>query len=423
MRRASDWTSPGQDAADYVVANGDAAQAHALVSSRGRTRTPVWSNAYNALVGLYFAEKTPEVNGAFLSALGDDTIAERLAKPVDRAQQLAGNIWFYYGSRYGEYSGVTRQGNPEDFLPAMLEQSPASASGYLTVADYYFDSGDTTRAIADYEHALELAPGRADVHDSLAVAYYKQGARAEAIAQWKQAFSTLRQQVNSARVPESFWTDFSRTCEHLRTRKLFNDLRPDVDALLRAYLRHNGNYRSNALLHSAYVATGDPAAATTLASGSGLSRGRSQRRPGRCRGGFMDPAGATRAHLSAHPAGEARRSIEGGRAAERSRATNSALVAGAMDQISGRDEAVRAGRRRDCRALPKETRTAEAAAIVPLELQVAAQTGTLDARIEELSHGSATIASAGSSACSGAAAVRFRRQTVSAQSAGVRFRA
>ena len=176
VQRASYWTSPGQDAADYLVANGDAAQAHALVSSRGRTQTPVWARAYNALVGLYFSERTPEVNGAFLSALGDDTIAERLAKPVDRAQQLAGNVWFYYGSRYGEYAGMNKQGNPEDFLPAMLEQSPATASGYLTVADYYLDSGDTARAIADYEHTLELAPGRADVHDSLAMAYYKQGA-------------------------------------------------------------------------------------------------------------------------------------------------------------------------------------------------------------------------------------------------------
>jgi hypothetical protein len=128
LQRASDWNSSGQDAADFVVANGDASQAHALVSSRGRTRTPVWTKSYNALVGLYFADKTPEVNEAFLSTLGDNTIAERLSQPVDRAQQLAGNVWFYYGSRYGEYRGMSKQGDPEDFLPSMLEQSPASAS-------------------------------------------------------------------------------------------------------------------------------------------------------------------------------------------------------------------------------------------------------------------------------------------------------
>ena len=76
-------------------------------------------------------------------------------------------------------SGTAKLGDPEDFLPAILEESPASASGYLTLADYYAGAGDTKRAIADYNHALELSPNRPDVYDSLAVAYYKQGDRAD----------------------------------------------------------------------------------------------------------------------------------------------------------------------------------------------------------------------------------------------------
>jgi len=381
MQRASYWTSPGQDAADYVVAHGDAAQAHALVSSRGRTRTPVWSNAYNALLGLYFAETAPEVNGAFLAALGDDTIADRLAKPVDRSQQLAGNIWFYYGSRYGEYSGVTRQGNPEDFLPAVLEESPASVSGYLTVADYYFESRDTARAIADYEHALELEPGRAAIHDSLALAYDKQGARAEAIAQWKLAFSTMLQQIDSARVPESFWGDFARTCEHLRRRKLFNDLRPEIEALLRAYLRRNGNYHSNALLHSAYIATEDPAAATRWL----LDLASAADDPAAVLGDVVEASWiplAQRAPIyqrilqAKQDAVSKAEGLQEEAAQQTLRswqvrwikylvATKQYSLAG--DVISG---------------LSKETRTAEQGALVPLELQVAAHTGALDARIE-----------------------------------------
>src|SRR5208282_3548364 len=174
----------------------------------------------------------------------DNTIAERLAKPVDRTQQLAGSIWFYYGSRYGEYLGTTKQGSPEDFLPAMLEQSPASSSGYL--------------AIADYNHTLELSPNRPDVYDSLAVADYKRGDRTTAVAQWKQAFAVLSKQLNSAHVPESFWGDFGRTCDQLRTRKLFAELKPDADSIVRTYLRRNGNYRSNALLQPAYAAIADP---------------------------------------------------------------------------------------------------------------------------------------------------------------------
>src|ERR1035437_73751 len=263
VRIASAWPmSYGEQAANYVVAHGSAALSHTVVQARGKARPPVWNKAYNALVGLYFAEPTPDVNNAFLGALGDDLIGVRLARPVDRTQQLAGNTWFYYGSRYGEYLGTAKLGNPDDFLPAILEESPASASGYLTLADYYAGAADTKRAIADYHHALELSPNRPDVYDSLAVAYYKQGDHAAALAQWKQAFAVLSAQLNSAHLPESFWADFGRTCDQLAARHLFRDLKPDADAIIRTYLRHNGNYRSNALLHSAYAAVGDPGAAT-----------------------------------------------------------------------------------------------------------------------------------------------------------------
>ena len=261
----ANWSGPASEkAASYVVANGGAGLSHSVVVVRGKSRPPVWSKSYLALVGLYYAEPTPDVNNAFLSILaGDVPIGARLAKPVDRSQQLAGNTWYYYGSRYGEYLGTAKQGDPEDFLPAILEQSPVSSSGYLTLADYYAGAGDSERAIADYNHTLELSPNRADVYDSLALAYYKGGNRTAAVAQWKQAFAVLAKQVNSGHTPESFWADFGRTCDQLRTRKLFVELKPDADGIVRAYLRHNGNYRSNALLQSAYAAIGDPASATT----------------------------------------------------------------------------------------------------------------------------------------------------------------
>jgi predicted Zn-dependent protease len=381
VKRASYWTGPGQDAADYLVGNGDAALAHALVSARGRIRPQVWSRSYNALVGLYFAERTPQVNGAFLSALGDDSIGERLAKPVDRTQQLAGNTWFYYGSRYGEYIGVTKQGNPEDFIPAILEQSPASASGYLDVADYYMDSGDTAHAIADYQHTLELAPGRADVHDRLALTYFKQGARAEAIAQWRQVFAILEQQVNSASPPESFWTDFSRACDHLRTRRLFSDLKPDVDALLRHYLQRNGNYRSNALLRSAYVAIGDPAAAT----GWLLDMAAAAHDPSAVLADVVETPWiplAQRAPIYQHILEAKQEAVLKAEGIEKESAQQNLrswqvrwikyLVA--TKQYPSAADAIA--------SLSNQTRTVEAAAIVPLELQVAAHLGSLDSKID-----------------------------------------
>ena len=320
------------------------------------------------------------MNNAFLAALGDDPIAVRLARPVDRAQQLAGNTWFYYGSRYGEYLGAAKLGNPEDFLPAILEESPASASGYLTLADYYVGASDTKHAIADYNHALELSPNRPDVYDSLAVAYYKQGDRAAALAQWKQAFAVLSAQLNSAHLPESFWADFGRTCDQLAARHAFSELKPDADAIIRTYLRHNGNYRSNALLHSAYAAAGDPAVATAWL----LELSSVVHDPTII---LADVADASWIPL-AHRAPMYQRILE-------LKENSVSLRNGLERQYAEQDLSswqvrwvqylVRmkqyAAAAAAIAALPEETRAAQAATLVPLDLQVAAQLATLDTKL------------------------------------------
>jgi len=381
VRISSAWPMPyGEQAANYVIAHGSAELSHAVVQARGQARPPVWSKVYNALVGLYFSEPTPQVNNAFLGALGDDPIGVRLARPVDRAQQLAGNTWFYYGSRYGEYLGTAKLGDAEDFLPAILEESPASASGYLTLADYYAGAGDTKRAIADYQHALELSPNRPDVYDSLAVAYYKQGDRATALAQWKQAFAVLSDQLNSAHLAESFWADFGRTCDQLAARHLFSELKPDADAIIRTYLRHNGNYRSNALLHSAYAAAGDPAAATAwLLDLSSVAH---------------DPPAILADVADASWIPRAQRAPIYQRILE-SKESSVSKLAGLERQYAEQELSswqvrwvqylVRtkqyAAAAAAIAALPQETRDTQAGVLVPLDLQVAAQLGTLDSKL------------------------------------------
>jgi cellulose synthase operon protein C len=290
VQLASSWTPVGEQAADFTVSHGDAALVHEMIAARAHARPPVWSKAYSALAGLYLAESSLAINAEFLAVLGDQTIGERLGKGVDRDSRLAGDIWFYYGSRYGEYLGDakfkgtvaadpdaaqgdathanaaptpdTTQGAPEDFLPSGLEQSPASSSGYQILADYYAERGEYSSAIADYQHALDLSPEQAGLHDLLAQAYYRDGKGAEAIVEWKLLFSTLSHQVNTVRLTESFWSDFAHACEHVGSRKLFADVRPEADSVVQAYLRYNGSYRSEEILRSVYKAFGDPAQAT-----------------------------------------------------------------------------------------------------------------------------------------------------------------
>ena len=259
---AGSWLPWGQPASDFVLANGDAELAHAVVTARGNLRPPVWAKSYTALVGVYFSESQPPIKAAFVGALGDQTVGERISKPLERDNQLAGDIWFYYASRYGEYLADTRLDAPDDFLPAELEHSSASSDAYLSLGDYYLDHGEIRKAIEQYQYTLELSPARVDVHDKLALAYYKDKDRAQAVAQWKLFFAAQLKLVNNVRLAENFWADFGRALDHVRTRGLFQDVKPEVDQLLRAYLRRNGNYRSNPLLHSAYLAQTDPAAAT-----------------------------------------------------------------------------------------------------------------------------------------------------------------
>jgi len=382
VRIASAWNTTGERAADYAVLHGSPALSHAVVQARGRDRAPVWNKSYNALVGLYFAETTPEVNNSFLAALGDDPIALRLAKPVDRDQRLAGNTWFYYGSRYGEYLGTAKFGRAEDFLPAVLEESPASASGYLTVADYYLGAGDPVRAIADYKHMLELSPERPDVYDKVAVAYFNQGDHAAAVAEWKQAFAVLSKQLNSSRVPDSFWRDFGRTCDQLRTRHFFSEVKPDADEIVRTYLRRNGSWLSNAVLHPAFAAQADPAASTAWL----LDVSASAPDPARVLGDVADASWIPMAQhaLIYQRILELKEDALG--------KLDGILRQTAQQELASWQERwirylVRMKRYSEAGAaistLPQETRDQQKASVVPLELQVAAQLGTLDAKLNE----------------------------------------
>jgi predicted Zn-dependent protease len=381
VQEASAWTPFGQKAADFAVANGSPELAHEVVAQRGHPRSAVWGKSYTALVGLYFAEPAPPISAAFLDALGGLTIGDRIGKPLSRDNQLAGDVWFYYGSRYGEYLADMKQGAPEDFLPAELEHSPASSSGYETLADFYMSNGDARSAIADYHHTLEISPGLAGVHDRLALAYLKDGNKAQAIAQWKLAFSTLVAQVNSMRVLESFWADFGRACDHLHSRRLFAAVKPEADAVVRAYLKRNGNYRSNALLHGVYAAIGDPPEATAWL----LDAASVAPNPSVVLADFVDVPWIPLAQRgpifqrildAKQNAFVKAEGLEKENAQSELRSWQDRWIRYLIDfkQFTQAGEYLA--------ALPQEQRREDAAVLVPMEMRVAAQLGTLDAKLE-----------------------------------------
>lgn len=246
-------------AANFALASGNGSLALQAIAARGRSLPPVWTRAYEGLVGLYYSDAAPEINAAFVATLGAGTIGERVGKPVDRNQQLAGDIWFYYGSRYGEYRAITGHGNPEDYLPAMLEATPGRADAYFTLAEYYRDVGEFDRALADYAHTLELDSRRGEAYDRMATVLWQQGKREEATARWKQALKAFARLEEERRMPATFWGGVRATLENVGARKQLPEVREEADQLLRNYIRHNGSYRVDPLLRGAVAASADPA--------------------------------------------------------------------------------------------------------------------------------------------------------------------
>ena len=246
-------------AATSALSTGKVNLALEAIAARGHRLPPVWTRAYTSLVGLYFSDTSPAVNSAFRQALDTRTIGERVSKPPNRDETLAGDIWFYYGGRYGEYLSIARQGNPEDYLPSALEGTPARSEAYFALADYYRVAGQFDAALEDYAHTLELNSKRADAHDRRAQILWQQGKQEEAIKEWSAAFVALRAQEDGRTVPPAFWTDLRVTLEHIGEHQLFPRLREDAERVVRTYVRRNGSYRAEPVLRGALAAAGDPA--------------------------------------------------------------------------------------------------------------------------------------------------------------------
>jgi cellulose synthase operon protein C len=254
----------GDAAVNFLLAHSDARLVLPAIDVRSASEPTVWRSAYAALAGLYFADGSASIQNAFTTVLVDGTIGQQLAKGVDRKQGLAGDVWFYYGSRYGEYLGATKKGDPEDFLPAEIEHSPTRASAYFTTAFYYEDSGNLTRALADYQHVLDLTPERIDVHNRMAGIYWKQKHQDLALADWKKALGLLKVQTTTAKTQETFWGDFATTVNNLASRKLLGQFQPDVNEILHNYVKRNGTYRVDPLLRSVLPRLESTSAASTL---------------------------------------------------------------------------------------------------------------------------------------------------------------
>ncbi|MDP8982529.1 MAG: hypothetical protein M3O35_18280 [Acidobacteriota bacterium] len=246
--------------ANYVLDHGAFTRALDVIAARGRGMPPVWTPAYTGLTGVWFAKPAPQVSAAFRDALGIAAIGDRLGKPVDRDRHLAGDIWFSYGTAYGEYLGIAKEGDPDDYLPALLEASPARSGAYFELAEIYRGSGRLPRAQEEYENALQLDATRADAHERLAGILWDRNQHDAAIAQWKAAVEALSTRQDRGRVPPDFWQTAQTTFQDIGKHNALAAMRPETDRFLKNYVRRNGTWQVDPLLRGAVAAAGSDAA-------------------------------------------------------------------------------------------------------------------------------------------------------------------
>jgi Tfp pilus assembly protein PilF len=221
----------------WSIANGPEPLALQAVQARGGTLSALWTNSYTALTGLYYLNL--QAPRAFDAVLGPRTVGAELARQQNNS--LKGNDWFYYAARYGDYLDNRKQADADSLLLANLEAAPNASNSYVRLGDTYRDLGQGPRAIQQYEQALELSPTSADVLDRLAMAERKDR-QAQAITHWRAAFDVLAKRAAQGQPQPEYYQTAQTILTHVNEAGLEKDLRPDAEAMLRAYIARNGGY-------------------------------------------------------------------------------------------------------------------------------------------------------------------------------------
>lgn len=224
----------------YLIANGTPQDAARSIAIRGHLLSPLWTNSYTALAGLYLLSAGEWVHAAFESVLGPRTVSGELA--AHDPDTLRSTEWFYYAARYGDYQGYQKQPDAVEFLPASLEASPAASNSYVELGDTYEDLQQPTLAATQYRAALQLSPDRSEVYDRLAVLAMHAKERTQAIDDWRRAFQLLAARIEQGPLPPNYWQNAKNALTHMNQYQLANELEPDATAMLQAYIKRNGAY-------------------------------------------------------------------------------------------------------------------------------------------------------------------------------------
>ena len=247
----SSGTSRADRTAEFLILSADADLAWRAVEARATNRPTVWERTYRGLAGVLHSSADERFGTAYLNALGDSTIGDRIGRPVDRDLQLAGDVWFYHAARYGEYRAAIGATNPEEYLAAESELRPASATKHFELGELYKQYGNSDRAEAAYRIAVELDEDEPLNHVRLGELAFEANDSTVAVEYWKRTLDAYTGQIRRSQLGANFWGQISALLSAIGSRANLPELRPETDSLLRLYLTRNGTFRFNELAQAA----------------------------------------------------------------------------------------------------------------------------------------------------------------------------
>lgn len=251
---ANDLTQNRNAATRFAILHASPSLALQAVQARGGGLHPVWTSSYTGLTAVYRRHTGSDMDAAFRQALGIATIAQRLQHPIDHAQQLAGNLWFYYGNSYGEYLALAHSDAAPDYLPAQLEDDPTHAQPYEQLAAWYQLRGQSAPALTQYALALQLVPHDPLILNHIALLLWSQHKNQQAAATWQKAVAALAAQAKAAHTPATFTSSFSTVVASLGSHGQLPAMHDRLNSLLLGYIHRNGSFRVLPLLHALYKA-------------------------------------------------------------------------------------------------------------------------------------------------------------------------
>ena len=229
----------------YLIANTNEQKADTALRARATSKVEgLRIPAYVALTGLYYSSARPEVSQSFDLLLGPRAVGAELAEtPEAQATHVAGNNWFYYAARDGDYLAYTKQPSANALLEAGVEASPIASERYVELGDTLRDAGQTSQARQQYNYAQELKPQRTDVLDRLGVLAWDAGDHAAAVKDWQNGFDVLKVRIDAGPLSPSFWPTARILFIHANRHGVIDQVKPNADAMLHLYIKRSGAYQ------------------------------------------------------------------------------------------------------------------------------------------------------------------------------------